>query len=1021
MSIRRNVPIEHAEWLIAPPATWVAAREPEWDFAPPDGYPLAFLLIDEQHHTGSQAVAQRTVRRPLTHAAVQALGQVEIEFDPAAQRLVIHELAVWRRDAAGGGQRRSFALRENFLIRQREQQMDQQMLNGRASVVALVEDLRIGDAIDLAWTLEPRDPLPGLRCTVFHAFGWTVPVARTFFALHRAAADGVRWALHLPPGVTPPVEEIQTEQAMWTLTHPPVLVPEPNAPEWAWPFPLLEVTGWADWKEVAEFAAELWREALADGAEAVAAEAARLRVSGEGAPVVAAAIRFVQEDLRYLAVDFGHGAGLLPNGAGTVLRRRFGDCKDKAVLLTALLRALGVEAWPLLVGTGWQKAVARMQPSTAAFNHAIVTFMADGARHFVDPTLIGQGGDFAHRQPPPYGCGLEVRSGATALLMLPERPAAELVLTEIFTLDARGREGAVEQRLHATAWLADDVRAELVRGGAAAFFKARTEALQRHFPALRPGLEAPRVSDDLAANTLQFGTRYALPGWGPAGEKPPPFFRYGAHGLFLAIELLDGPEQRRQPWLLRHPLSVRHRVVVRGKGVRRARTVRQSFAGPGFRYVCEVRGQRRAIVFDYHWESTQREIAPADWPAYCRERARALEHAGALVRLSSPWAWLKVAALVVAGVGVMVGAAVQGKADRRARTERMRTAEREMGTASAALRRGDFLTAEPLFEKLDLLYSGSLDFQHQSAEAALETGHFDRARQAIAAARRMDSSDLIADVYEALLREKNGDLPGARGLLEKVLARSPNEGPAIFALARVAGRLGDAATARPLYEKALALYPAQPDALQQYALLLWRTGDHERADAALLGAIRAQPAASAQLEGVLADYLSATGRPGEAAAAAQRAAELAPDEPAAAYRLAMSRGQTGDLTGALAVARTMTGRFPQSPLAWNALATATARAHENAEADRAFRAWQKLTPGQPQVAANYGFFLLQTGHPAEARTMLETAARDFPGDGLVWLNYADVLETVGEPAAAEEARRKAAALLPPEQRATLLR
>ena len=39
--------------------------------------------------------------------------------------------------------------------------------------------------------------------------------------------------------------------------------------------------------------------------------------------------------------EVGHGAGLLPSGAGSVLRRRFGDCKDKAVLFITLARRLG--------------------------------------------------------------------------------------------------------------------------------------------------------------------------------------------------------------------------------------------------------------------------------------------------------------------------------------------------------------------------------------------------------------------------------------------------------------------------------------------------------------------------------------------------------------------------------------------------------------------------------------------------------------------------------------------------------
>src|SRR5881409_607578 len=127
MSIRRIVPIEQAEWRIASPPPWVTAREPDWEFAPADADGVCFLLIDQQHDVATQAISFRSVRQLRTLAAVQALGQVELEFDPGAHRLAIHELAVWRRDADGRWKMRSVARREQFMLRQREQHLEQQM------------------------------------------------------------------------------------------------------------------------------------------------------------------------------------------------------------------------------------------------------------------------------------------------------------------------------------------------------------------------------------------------------------------------------------------------------------------------------------------------------------------------------------------------------------------------------------------------------------------------------------------------------------------------------------------------------------------------------------------------------------------------------------------------------------------------------------------------------------------------------------------------------------------------------
>ncbi len=663
MSVRRVVPIEETEWHVAPPPTWVDCHEPDWDFSPPEGYPVAFLLIDEQHHTPTQAFSLRSVRKLLTLSAVQALGQVEIDFDPAAHRLLIHELAIWRLDPGGAWKKRSLARREAFMLRQREQQLEQQMLNGRVSMVALLEDVRVGDAIELAWTLEPRDALPGLRFATFFALAWSVPVARAFFSLHRDEHHALQWRIHspsspdaprqpilprsrhLPPplptrsGAPVPLEDITPRRAMWSIENPPVVVPEPNVPGNHWPLTMIDVSSWTDWREVAEFISDLWAEALADSPDAIAAEAERLRVEGDTEGSLRAAIRFVQEEVRYLAVDFGHGGGMLPNGAGTVLRRRFGDCKDKTVLLTALLRTMGFQTWPLLVAPNWRDAVKRVLPSTATFSHVIVTFLSDakGTRHFVDPTYLGQGGDLLHLMPPPYACGLEVRKGAEELLGIPERPRGKITLTEVFTLSRKHRNGTVEQTLRATGWLADDVRAILLREGSAAFFKKREEALKQHFPALSMSENTMRVDDDITENTIELHVRHALPTWGPATEPPPAIFRYGAHGLFLVVENITGPEKRLHPWALPHPVKIHHRVIVQGRCVRKTQAERHKVDGPGFHYTCDVNSERHKVLFDYRWETTRPEISPQEWPSYVRERTKAFERAGANVQTPSSW------------------------------------------------------------------------------------------------------------------------------------------------------------------------------------------------------------------------------------------------------------------------------------------------------------------------------------------------------------------------------------------------
>jgi transglutaminase-like putative cysteine protease len=92
--------------------------------------------------------------------------------------------------------------------------------------------------------------------------------------------------------------------------------------------------------------------------------------------------RWIKSNVRYVAVYLG-SARVVPNDANTVLRNKYGDCKDHAALMTALLAAKGIASEQVLInGTN---AHALDQPATlAALNHVIVYLPEWGI--YDDPT-----------------------------------------------------------------------------------------------------------------------------------------------------------------------------------------------------------------------------------------------------------------------------------------------------------------------------------------------------------------------------------------------------------------------------------------------------------------------------------------------------------------------------------------------------------------------------------------------------------------------------------------------------------
>ena len=96
--------------------------------------------------------------------------------------------------------------------------------------------------------------------------------------------------------------------------------------------------------------------------------------------------RFVSQEIRYLGLEHGTG-GVVPRSTATTLERRFGDCKDKAVLFADLARRSGLQVHLVLTSAHRQNLAKLLLPATAYFDHMVACVRtAAGADHCVDLT-----------------------------------------------------------------------------------------------------------------------------------------------------------------------------------------------------------------------------------------------------------------------------------------------------------------------------------------------------------------------------------------------------------------------------------------------------------------------------------------------------------------------------------------------------------------------------------------------------------------------------------------------------------
>jgi len=179
----------------------------------------------------------------------------------------------------------------------------------------------------------------------------------------------------LAPGVKVAHESAKDGGAVhrFTLGRVPRLAFEPAMPGWSEVASTLSVSTYRTWQDVGRYYWRLIRDQLRPDASIRAAvdDALKGVDRTDRRAVVRALYDYVVSRTRYVALEFGiHG--YQPYPVDRVLARRFGDCKDKASLLHAMLEAAGVDSRIVLLRMRSLGAVPSEPASLAVFNHAIL-------------------------------------------------------------------------------------------------------------------------------------------------------------------------------------------------------------------------------------------------------------------------------------------------------------------------------------------------------------------------------------------------------------------------------------------------------------------------------------------------------------------------------------------------------------------------------------------------------------------------------------------------------------------------
>jgi hypothetical protein len=233
-----------------------------------------------------------------------------------------------------------------------------------------------------------------------------------------------------------------------------------------------------NWGQVSRWGTELHNpQAIPD--ESVAAKARELTASSKTELDRIRAIAHFVQNLQYISIDIGvgRGNGYRPHLASQVLAKAYGDCKDKANLMRAMLKAINITAYPVFIYAGDSTVVREEWASPYQFNHCIIAVKVSDET--TAPTVItnelGRLLIFDATDPnTPVGDLPEDEQGSFALLVAGE--AGQLVRMPILPPEASSFDRQADVVLTSEGSITATVR-ERASGQAAADFRRQFRGL----------------------------------------------------------------------------------------------------------------------------------------------------------------------------------------------------------------------------------------------------------------------------------------------------------------------------------------------------------------------------------------------------------------------------------------------------------------------------------------------------------------------------------------------------------------
>ncbi len=557
----------------------------------------------------------RVAERANDKAGIDGMTPIQIPFNPDYESLTVHNIAIWRNE-----QRQDRLKNARVDILQREKELERRIYDGTITALFILEDVRVGDVIDFSYTIRGTNPILGDRYSGYFWTAYNAPAKTLHMRIIHPPERKLNSRQVNSPGVSlrikedGPVREIAFDAGDTTG-----IVDEGDRPIWHTITPGFEVSEYESWQEVSDWASKLF----IVPAELSPALRSRIdEIRGQN-PVarerVRAALQLAQEEIRYFGVELGVSSHK-PAHPNDTFERRYGDCKDKTLLLTTILRQLGIEAVPALVWARRGKLLGSVLPSPRAFDHVITRVTLDGKVYWLDATRNYQFGSIEKLGFYNFGKALPVGNASLDDVLPPEGYVNSTRFVETFRV-VTGKEPvqATIETIHAGA-RAENMRAFVASRGFSEVSKLIASDTVRRYPTAETDGELT-VVDDKAANEFKTIEKYRIRDF--LSYKNGRFMIRVDGGQVLGAIPLPKAVNRSTPFALQYPAEITDTAIVELPETTPFRPSEPVVVrDPSFGYRSAIRAQPDRLTADYEVRTLQDNVAAVNFGAYLEKTQR---------------------------------------------------------------------------------------------------------------------------------------------------------------------------------------------------------------------------------------------------------------------------------------------------------------------------------------------------------------------------------------------------------------